>query len=182
MNDRPQPVTDAAGKTMRGKWAQGIVPRHFAWVLKSRLAICERPGGHGASHRRVRRQEEIIWLRQNDFDHVISLIPSNHNLHNYEELAMPYIHRPLERRADMSVRLPQLYDELQVLLDEGQKLVVHADSVDDLVLGFVGGFLVYGELVPELPEAIVVVERMLERQLGPSARAMVAAVAGDGDG
>ena len=37
MNERIVPVTDAEGKPMRGKWAQGIVPRHFAWILKERL-------------------------------------------------------------------------------------------------------------------------------------------------
>jgi len=44
----------------KGKWAQGIQPRHFNWVIQDRLAICERPGGFGQNHRKVRRQEEII--------------------------------------------------------------------------------------------------------------------------
>jgi hypothetical protein len=176
MKDKPTPVTDAEGKPMRGKWAQGIVPRHFRWVLTDRLAICERPGGHGQSHRRVRRQEEIIWLRQNGFDCVISLIPSSHNLHNYDELGMPFLHRPVEKRSAMGARLPQIYDEIMAMLDEGQRLVVHSDAVDDTVLGFVGGYLVWTGLVPGVPETVTVVERMLERQLGPDARAMVAAV------
>ena len=45
---------------MRGKWARGIVPRGFKWIITDRLAVCERPGGCGASHRKVRRKEEII--------------------------------------------------------------------------------------------------------------------------
>ncbi|MEY2406052.1 MAG: hypothetical protein QOG39_968, partial [Acidimicrobiaceae bacterium] len=28
---------------MKGKWAQGIQPRNFAWVIKDKLAVCERP-------------------------------------------------------------------------------------------------------------------------------------------
>ena len=47
----------------KGKWAQGIRPRNFHWVITERLAVCERPGGYGANHRKVRRQEEIIWVR-----------------------------------------------------------------------------------------------------------------------
>ena len=78
----------------KGKWAQGIQPRNFAWIIKERLAICERPGGYGANHRRVRRQEEIIWLREQGFGCVISLLPSPHNLHNYDEYGLPYLHRP----------------------------------------------------------------------------------------
>ncbi len=50
---------------LRGKWALGITPRNFTWIMKDKLAICERPGGYGDNHRRVRRQEEIIWLREN---------------------------------------------------------------------------------------------------------------------
>ncbi len=79
---------------LRGKWALGITPRNFTWILKDKLAICERPGGVGESHRRVRRQEEIIWLRENGFNYVVSIIQATSNLHNYEELNMPFRHRP----------------------------------------------------------------------------------------
>ena len=80
---------------LRGKWALGITPRNFTWVIKDRLAICERPGGYGENHRRVRRQEEIIWLRENHFDLVISNIAAPHNRDAFEELNMPSRHRPL---------------------------------------------------------------------------------------
>ena len=79
---------------MKGKWAQGIQPRNFAWVIQDRLAVCERPGGYAANHRRVRRQEEIIWIREQGFTCVVSLIPSPHNLHNYAELGVKWRHRP----------------------------------------------------------------------------------------
>ena len=52
---------------VKGKWAQGIEPRNFRWVIKGSLAVCERPGGYGPNHRRVRRQEEIIWVREQGF-------------------------------------------------------------------------------------------------------------------
>ena len=73
---------------LRGRWALGITPRNFTWILKDKLAICERPGGYGENHRRVRRQEEIIWIRENGFGCVISIIPAPHNLHNYDELGV----------------------------------------------------------------------------------------------
>ncbi|MGA2932296.1 MAG: hypothetical protein ABSE98_09460 [Acidimicrobiales bacterium] len=65
---------------MKGKWAAGISPRNFTWVIKDHLAVSERPGGFSVNHRRVRRQEEIIWLRVQGFGRVISLLPSPHNL------------------------------------------------------------------------------------------------------
>ena len=60
---------------MKGKWAAGIPPRNFTWVIKDHLAVSERPGGFAVNHRRVRRQEEIIWLRVQGFGRVISLLP-----------------------------------------------------------------------------------------------------------
>ena len=70
---------------MRGRWAQGLEPRFFCWIIKDRLAGSERPGGFARNHRKVRRQEELIWLRQHDFTHVISLLDSSHNLPAYDE-------------------------------------------------------------------------------------------------
>ena len=100
---------------MRGKWALGITPRHFTWILKDKLAICERPGGYGDNHRRVRRQEEIIWIRENGFGCVISIIPAPHNLHNYEELSLPYRHRPY-KTDDRDAWLRAFYREIDDLL------------------------------------------------------------------
>ena len=80
----------------KGKWAQGITPRNFAWIMKDQLAVSERPGGYGANHRRVRRQEEIIWIREQGFSCVLSVIPAPHNLHNYDDLGVTWRHRPFE--------------------------------------------------------------------------------------
>ena len=95
---------------MKGKWAQGIQPRNFAWILKDKLAVCERPGGYGANHRRVRRQEEIIWIREQGFTCVVTLIPSPHNLHNYDELGVTWRHLPFgphdDARADRRDAVP----------------------------------------------------------------------------
>ena len=81
---------------MKGKWAAGIQPRNFIWVIKDRLAISERPGGYGRSHRRVRRQEEMVWLRENGFSRVVSVLPSPHNMSAYEEFGVAR-HQPAFR-------------------------------------------------------------------------------------
>ena len=75
---------------MKGKWARGIEPRMFTWVIKDRLAAAERPGGYAKNHRKVRRMEEIIWLQQQGFTQVVSLLDSPHNLHAYEEMGIPH--------------------------------------------------------------------------------------------
>ncbi len=159
---------------MKGKWAQGITPRNFTWVLKDRLAICERPGGYGANHRRVRRQEEIIWIREQGFTRVISLIAAPHNLHNYDELGVAWLHRPFRPVDDVLGFQASLYPELKHLLAEGEKLLVHREEVGDTICGLVAGYLLWAGTVPYGPQAISVTERLTSRQLGPQGRALVA--------
>ena len=124
---------------LRGKWALGITPRNFTWFMKDKLAVCERPGGYGDNHRRVRRQEEIIWLRENGFGCVVSIIPATHNLHNYDELGMPYLHRPFTGTDDLGMWLQAFYNEINGLLEASTKVIVHNESVDDRLIGIMGG-------------------------------------------
>lgn len=161
---------------LRGKWAQGIEPRNFTWILQGKLAVCERPGGYGANHRKVRRQEEIIWLREQGFTKVVSLAVSPHNLHNYDEMGVPWIHRPFTRSDDQERYMSRLFPELRQLLLEGGKLVLHQDELGDRLAGLMAAYVLWNQLVPGGPQAISIVEQLLHRQLGPDARSLVALV------
>src|SRR5579862_7096387 len=97
---------------MKGRWAAGIVPRNFTWIVKERLAVSERPGGYAPNHRPVRRQEEILWLNAQGFNRVVSLLASSHNLHAYEELSLPAAHFPLPSHDDVHDVLAGLYPAL----------------------------------------------------------------------
>jgi len=158
---------------MKGKWAQGIRPRNFSWVIKDRLAVSERPGGYGANHRRVRRQEEIIWVREQGFSKVISLIPANHNLHNYTELEVAWLHRPFPAHEDPGVVLGALFPEIEALLEQGERVLVHGDELGDRLAGLVAAYVIWSGLVPEAPKATMLVERMLARQIGPLGRELI---------
>lgn len=157
---------------LRGKWALGITPRNFTWILKDKLAICERPGGVGDSHRRVRRQEEIIWLRENGFGCVISIISAPSNLHNYDELQLPYRHRAFNQD-NLDAYLTRLYTELHDLLNRNIKVLVHAEEVSDRIVGVMGGYIRWSGLVEEPTHAIQVTERLSGRQLDPFAREVI---------
>ena len=158
---------------MKGKWAAGICPRNFYWIMKDRLAICERPGGRGESHRRVRRTEEITWIRQQGFNRVVSLIPSTHNLHNYSEQNIAWSHWPIADKEDYVTRLAPLFAELQSLLAAGEKLLVHRRGLDDVVCGFMAGYLLWAGMVSTESQAVVVVEKMTERPIGSVGRRIV---------
>ncbi len=159
---------------MKGKWAKGIAPRYFAWVIKDRLAISERPGGYARNHRRERRQEEILWLRSESFTRVVSLLPSPHNLHAYDELGVTWSHFPFGVHDDPAVVLPGLYVAVAGWLADGERLLIHQEELGDRLMGVIGGYLRWSGMVPEGPQAISVMEQILHRQMGPPGRELVA--------
>ena len=158
---------------MRGKWAQGIVPNGFRWIITDRLAVCERPGGCGQSHRKVRRQEEIIWLRENDFDLIVSLLGSEHNLRHYEELTVKWARVPYGGANEGPERLGQVLDRLVELTAEGLRVIVHRDELNDIVCGLMGAYLFWSGLVQNGPDVISVAERLVERRLDSPGRRII---------
>lgn len=158
---------------VKGKWAQGIPPRNFAWVMAEKLAVCERPGGYGDNHRKVRRQEEIIWLREQGFTCVISIIPAPHNLHNYTEMGVVWRHRPFAPHDDPEAFEQRLFPELRELIAAGGKLAIHGEELGDRLCGLMAGYLVWTDMVPETPRATMIIEQITKRQLGSVGRELV---------
>ncbi len=158
---------------MKGRWAAGIAPRNFAWILKDQMAISERPGGYARSHRPVRRQEEIIWIREQHFSRVVSILVSPHNLHAYDELGVAWVHLPLHAD-DGGEYLTDLYTRLRGWLVAGDKVLLHQEEMGDSLQGVVAGYLVWAGLITEPAQAIAVVETINQRQIGPAGRELVA--------
>jgi len=127
------------GRRHEGKWAQGIPPRNFTWVIRDHLAISERPGGFSANHRRVRRQEEIIWLKVQQFDRIISLLASPHNLASYEEEGIASAHYPIGTTGDLRPQLSECYRDIDASLAAGHRVLVHQDELGDRLMGVVAG-------------------------------------------
>jgi hypothetical protein len=161
---------------MRGKWAKGIAPRFFAWIIRDQLAVSERPGGYARNHRRVRRHEEILWLRSEGFTRVVSLLPSPHNLHAYDELGMTWAHIPFGPHDDPHQVLPDLYAQLRDWFPVGERVLVHQEEMNDRLMGVMAGYLRWSGLIDDGPRAIMVVERIMHRQMGPDGRELVALV------
>ena len=158
---------------MRGKWAAGISPRNFCWIIKDRLAISERPGGYSRNHRKVRRQEEIIWLGQQGFTRVVSLLPSVHNLVAYDELGMPWSHIPFAPTDDARLVLKDLYSHFHEWEAANERVLVHQEELGDRLMGTVGGYLLASHRLDSAPQAMTIVERLTGRQLGPVGRELI---------
>jgi hypothetical protein len=163
---------------VRGRWAAGIVPRNFAWIIKDRLAVSERPGGYAPSHRKIRRQEELLWLKAQGFDRVISLLSSSHNLHAYGEFQLASSHFPLSQSGDADAErtLAELFPAMHDWLRAGERILVHQDELGDRIMGVVAGYIRWSGILPDGPRAITVVEQILSRQMGSAGRRLVAIV------
>jgi hypothetical protein len=159
---------------MRGKWAAGISPRNFTWVVQDQLAVSERPGGFAPNHRRVRRQEEIIWLRVQGFTRVVSLLPSSHNLAAYDEGELTSSHFPFGPGGDQREVLLDLYRNLDEWLGSGERVLVHQEELGDRVMGVVAGYLFWSGRLPGGAQSIVAVEQLIGHQMGPQGRDVAA--------
>jgi hypothetical protein len=162
---------------VRGKWERGIEPRNFAWIIKDQLAVCERPGGYARNHRKVRRHEEILWLRNQGFTRIVSLLSSPHNLTAYDDLGVPWSHFPFGATAEPRTTLIELYTALRGWLAGGEKLLVHQEELGDRLMGVVAGYLLATRMIDTGPHAVTVVEQILHRQMGPPGRELVALAA-----
>lgn len=162
---------------MKGKWAAGIPPRNFTWVIRDRLALSERPGGFAPNHRRVRRQEELIWLRGQGFSRIVSLLASPHNLQAYEDHNVSHAHFPLAPGADPRPVLIDCYQDLDAALCRDDCVLVHQEELGDRVMGVAAGLLVWSGRVPSEPQAIALVEHLIGHQMGPAGRELVVAAA-----
>ena len=118
----------------------------------------------------------MIWLIGHGFTHVLSILDSPHNLHAYEEAGVPHAHVPLGRHDEWPDRLPVLYGTLNAWLAvPRERVLIHHEEFGDRLLGVLAGYLLYAGFVTEGPHAVVVIERITGRQLGATAREVVAA-------
>ena len=99
--------------------------------------------------------------------------PAPHNLHNYDELGVAWQHRPFTAEDDETTYLSDLYPELDRLRAEGTMVLLHQDELSDRLVGVVAGYVLWAGLLDNGPQTISVVERMVDRQMGPTGRGLV---------
>ena len=108
------------------------------------------PRGVGAAragsrnHRKVRRQEELIWLIGHGFTHVVSILDSPHNLHAYEEAGVPYAHVPLGRRRVARPAAVALWHAQLWLAVPRERVLIHHEEFGDRLLGVLASLFLCG--------------------------------------
>lgn len=158
----------------------GLEPRDFVWVIAGRLAISQRIGGHGIQHRRIRREEEILWLKHEaGINTVVSLLEGNQNVNAYEDAAIAVINEPLLAEFDPEEDVARVLKTLhETVSTQGASVLLHRDTVDDTLAGILAAYLLYSQMLDDPIKASVVIQEILGRPLGPRARAMVSAALG----
>ena len=152
----------------------GLKPREFVWVIQGRLAVSERIGGYGIQHRRVRREEEILWLKDEaGITTIFSLLGGAQNLASYLDSGFDVRGEPLTSEIEPPDVL-RVYGSLdETLQDPNAVVLVHRDLVDDTVAGLLAGYLVYSKLVDDPILAAALIQEILKRPLGPEGRSLI---------
>ena len=152
----------------------GLKPRGFVWVIQDRLAVSDRIGGNGFQHRRVRREEEINWIvREARVTSVINLIIGHPNQQSYQEAGLATYSCPLEGSPT-----PTQVKQIHAMIDEAlaapaARALVHRETVDDVVAGLMGSYLMSVGLVVDPIVAAAVIQEIVGRPLGPDGRALI---------
>ncbi len=168
-------------KPARGKskfpGLQGIKPRNFSWIIKGQLAASERPGGSSKRHRRVRRDEELIWILESEITHILSLLPETHNMKAYADFGIPATNIAVPTFEDLRTQLPRIYKFIDESRARKEVLLIHMDEFSDALSGLLAGYLLHAGLCEHVHQATAIMERIIKRPLGPDAKYVAALAA-----
>jgi hypothetical protein len=111
-------------------------PRYYAWIVPGRLAVAERPGRGGSSHRRQLRESEQAWWRDRGVTGIVSGMRSRHGLVEYALAGFRVRWHPLSEPAQARAELPRLVASVRAMLEEDPGAVlVHCDRPGEWLTG-----------------------------------------------
>jgi hypothetical protein len=143
-------------------------------VIAGRLAVSERIGGYGFQHRRVRREEEILWLKDQGINTVLSFLPSNQNRAAYETAGFRVLSHTVEGFPEEAEEVAAIFAAMdEALAPPGASVLLHRDTIDDTMSGILAGYLVHSGLVEDPIIATSVIQEIVGRPLGPEGRRLI---------
>jgi hypothetical protein len=155
------------------KKSTGLEPRGFRWVIKNRLAVSERVGGHGFQHRKVRREEELVWLTDQGINSIISLLGPAQSSQPYDTAGFRFgsLDVPADVEPEETTPAFELLDD--VLAPADAVVLVHRDTIDDTLAGLLAGYLIHSGMLSDPIVATDVIQRILGRAIGPEGRRLI---------
>lgn len=104
---------------------------------------------------------------------MVSLLPGSQNVKNYEEAGLEVYQAPVDTESEPEA-VENVFDTIRDTLSEpAARVLVHRDYVDDTVAGVLAGYVVYSGLVKDQRMAAIVIQEIVGRPLGPTARALI---------
>jgi len=144
-------------------------------VIKGRLATSERIGGYGFQHRRVRREEEIIWLQDHGVNSVLSFLPAKQSTTAFDVAGLRFSWFRVDDNIEPE-DMPPVFGALStVLAPPGAVVLVHRDTIDDTLAGILAGYLIDAGMIDEPIVATDVIQQILGRAIGPEGRRLIPA-------
>lgn len=142
-------------------------------MIKDRLAVSDRIGGYGFQHRRVRREEEIIWLIDHGVNSVMSLLGPNQNSVAYTAAGLAFASHEVPDELEPEDAEPVFALLSKALAPEDAVVLVHRDTIDDTLGGLLAGYLIYAGMLDDPIVATDVIQRILGRAIGPEGRRLI---------
>ena len=151
----------------------GLKPNDFYWIIEGKLALSECIGGGGLTSRKIRREEEIQWVKGQGINSIFSLLESDFNLKNYQEVGFRTYHFPFgDNIPKESVEV--IFEAIkEALSDKERKLLIHREYLDEEVPGVLAGYLIYSKLLEDPILARTILERILGKPLSPKAISLI---------
>lgn len=108
-------------------------PERYAWIVPERLAVAERPGRAGRSHRRLLRTGELEWWREQGVSAIVSALATRHCLVDYVEMDFFVRWHPLRDPEQARQEMPDLVRAVRDLLDADatRAVLVHCDMANE---------------------------------------------------
>ena len=151
----------------------GLRPNDFYWVVQGKLALSECIGGRGMTPRKIRREEEIQWLKSQGINSIFSLLESDFNLTSYQEVGFRTYHFPMTEDIQGN-SLKTIFSAIKEALDDPEiRLLVHKEYLDEQIPGILAGYLIYSGLLDDSVLARTIMEEILGRPLSPQAIALI---------
>tara|TARA_S200000501_G_scaffold73950_1_gene65852 strand:- start:457 stop:927 length:471 start_codon:yes stop_codon:yes gene_type:complete len=154
----------------------GLKPNDFHWIIEGKLAVSECIGGGGLTPRKIRREEEIQWIKSQGINAIFSLLDTDFNLKNYQEVGFRTYHYPLSEDVPKE-SLNIIFEAIkEALSDKERKLLIHREYLDEEVPGILAGYLIYSKLLGDPILSRTILEKILEKPLSPKAIALIPSV------
>ncbi len=134
------------------------VPVH-AWIVPGSLAIAERPGGGGRSHRIARRNGELEWWHDQGVRTIVSAMRSRHCLIEYAQKGYGVRWHPLKDLVQGRAELPRLADDVaSVMAREPGAVLVHCDRASEWLAAIDASIRLRLGLAGDVAEALLQAE------------------------